>query len=184
MIALGLVRRYTAALFRAALGTDAIDAVGEDLELLGETLKQSPDFGLFLGHPRVTQAQKEELVQKAFAGRLHELTLRFVLLVLRKQRHGVLPALRLEYRKLVATYRNQLTADVRTAVSLIDEERGFISQAIAKLTGRSVVLKEIVEPELLGGMIIRYGDKQIDGSVRHHLEQLKGEMKRARVVLD
>lgn len=184
MIAPGLARRYTKALFHAAVSADVVDAVGEDLALIARTLKGTPDLALFLGHPRVGQAQKQELVQKAFAGQLHELTLRFLTLVLKKRRQEVLAQLAPEYSKLVAAWRNQLTAQVRSAVGLTEEERKFVGAELSKLTGRNVVLEERVEPGLLGGMIIRYGDKQIDGSVRHHLEQLRGELKSARIVFD
>ncbi|MBI3891977.1 MAG: ATP synthase F1 subunit delta [Candidatus Wallbacteria bacterium] len=184
MIGSGLSHRYTRALFGAAVSTDTVDPVGDDLAVVADVLKQSPDLVLFLGHPQVSHDHKAQLVQKAFSGRLHELTLRFILLVLQKGRQEVLPRLRDEYARLVHLHRNQIVAQVRTAIALAANERKFINEALAKLTGKNVILEEGLEPSLLGGMIIRYGDKQIDGSVRHHLEQLRIELKAARVVFD
>lgn len=181
MIPLGLARRYTKALFSAALEAGLLEQVGQDLALVESTRKSTPNLTILLAHPRIPALEKQQLLAKAFEGQVQELTLRFLLLVLRKQRQEVVPLLHTEYLQLVARWKNELTAEVRSAVPLNDRERQFVTEQIHKISGRKVSLREIVDAKLLGGLVIRYGDKQIDGSVKHHLEQLKTELKSARV---
>lgn len=182
MIPLSLTHRYARALFETARASGKTDAVAEDVVLVDETRRTSPALLELLRHPRLTHDDKERLLRKAFEGRVQEVTLEFLLLLLKKGRFEVLPLLAKAFSKLLESWRNQLTIQVVAAFPFTEHERSFLKEKMGGLTGRQILLEESVEPNLLGGVIIRFGDKQIDGSLRSHLQKLRTELKETRVV--
>ncbi|MBI4871735.1 MAG: ATP synthase F1 subunit delta [Candidatus Riflebacteria bacterium] len=182
MIPLGLARRYARALFMGASRSGETDAVEQDLQLIDATLRATPTLGELLGQPRIPTEEKDGLLMRTYQGRIGERTLEFLRLVLRKKRHEVLPFIEPEYRRMMETQRNQLRVHITSAFPLEDGERGFLTEKLSSLTGHQILLEEAVEPRLLGGIVIRYGDKQIDGSLRSHLDRLRLELKETRVI--
>lgn len=182
MIPLSLTHRYARALFETARAAGTIDAVAEDVVLVDAMRRASPSLLELLRHPRLTPVEKERLLRKAFEGRVQEVSLEFLLLLLRKGRFEILPLLAKVFARLLETWRNQLTVSVVAAFPFTEHERGFLKEKMGSLTGRQVILEERVEPGLLGGVVIRYGDKQIDGSLRSQLQKLRTELKETRVV--
>jgi F-type H+-transporting ATPase subunit delta len=182
MIPLSLTNRYARALFEAARANGNTDAVAEDVVLVDETRRASPALLELLRHPRLSHDDKERLLRKAFEGRVQEVTLEFLLLLLRKGRFEVLPLLAKVFERLLENWRNQLRIQVIAAFPFNEHERSFLKEKMGSLTGREILLDESVEPGLLGGLVIRFGDKQIDGSLRSHLQKLRTELKQTRVV--
>ncbi|HYU15703.1 MAG TPA: ATP synthase F1 subunit delta, partial [Candidatus Acidoferrum sp.] len=75
-----------------------------------------------------------------------------------------------ELARVAAARRNRAVAEVRTAVPLSDEQRERLSAALSKATGKTVELKVLVDPAVIGGVLARVGDQVIDGTVRRRLE--------------
>src|SRR5690606_25544612 len=123
-----------------------------------------------------SREQKERVIRQLFEPRLQPLTLRFLLLLIEKQRENVFPAIVQAYRELRDRLTGVVEARARTAQPLAGKEAQQLQQALERLTGQRVRLQVEEDPSLLGGLIVRVGDTVYDGSVRHQLEHLREQM--------
>jgi F-type H+-transporting ATPase subunit delta len=182
MAELAVVRRYARALFGTAQRKDAVDQVEEDLKSVDQVLRQVPLLSRALRAPTIGTARKQELVRRAFATRVGDLSLRFLALVVDRGREDILSDIYAEFQRLANEQRNLLPVQVTSATELSDAERASLAQAVARRTGKQAVLEVHVDPRLLGGVILRMGDTIIDGSVRTRLNQLKQRLLAGRAV--
>ena len=147
-----------------------LDQWAEDLAVLSEAL-ENPDLAAFLEHAKVTMPQKVTTIEEALPD--VDPTLRNVLCVLVSR--GVVelfPDVESGYRRLLDEHRGREQVEVASAVPLEDAEQQRISEFIAALIGKEVVMESRVDPSILGGLVIRVGDRLIDGSTRTRLDAL------------
>src|SRR5690606_3945896 len=103
-------------------------------------------------------------------------------LLRRKSRLALGPSIAAFFREMVDEERNVARATVSTAVGLDDERRRSLVQRLEQQTGKHIELEERVDPELLGGVVVRIGDRLLDGSARTRLRQLKSRLEQTAVV--
>jgi len=156
-------------------GQRTVEEFGRAMELLADTVADRR-VREFLSTPRVDAADRKEALRGALEGRVPDLFLRFVMVVVDKRRQALLPDIAHEYRALV----DQLAGRVRVQVAVshppdeaLQEE---ITRALAKRLGKTVIPTFTVNPELLGGMVARVGDEILDGSIRTGAAQLRRRM--------
>jgi F-type H+-transporting ATPase subunit delta len=164
-------RRHAQAVFRIALETGQVDRWQSDLEVISRVLQ---DAGVvsFLENPRVGQARKTELLQSALSG-VAPAALNLARLLVARNRLRMMPSLVAEYRRLVHEHKGLVEADVVTAVPITEGEEARIGRDLAVITGKTVMLGVEVDPQIMGGLVVRVGDKLIDGSVRTRLQELR-----------
>lgn len=172
MAELSVVRRYARALFDTAVKSNTLDQVEEDLKAVHQIFRTVPMISRALGAPTIAAGRKKELLQQAFGERVSPLTLRFLTLALDRRRQDIIRDIYPEFVRLANQSRNILPVTVQSAVPLTDAERDELGRSLAERTGKTVRITLDVEPELIGGMIVRMGDTVIDGSVKSRLEQL------------
>lgn len=168
-----VVRRYARALIDVAQQKGLVEQVGRELDGFEAILKQEPRFARVLRAPVIAPARKLALLRSTMAGRLSDLTLRFLELLVQKEREELLPDIPAEYRRLSYEIRNLQPVEVTTAVALTPEERSGLQAALGKRTGKTIELHERTDPALMGGAVIRIGDTIYDGSVRGQLRRLR-----------
>jgi len=182
MAELAVVRRYARALYQSANRKGAVDQVEEDLKSIDQVLRQVPRLVRALRAPTLGAARKQELMRRAFATRVGDLTLRFLTLVVDRRREDILTDVYAEFHRLANEARNILPVRVTSATVLSDAERDALARAVAQRTGKRPVLEVSIDPSLIGGVILRMGDTMIDGSVRTRLEQLRQRLLAGRPV--
>lgn len=173
MADMAAVRRYTRALFGVAQRDRLVDRVGDDLQAFEAVLRSEPRLRRVLKAPIIPEQQKRDLVRSAFAGKMDDLTLRFVEMVIRKNREEILDDVPAEFQRLSYAMSNVIPVQVTSAVPLEPAEREALSKSLSVRTGKKVLLDERVDPELMGGALLRIGDTIIDGSVRGQLRLLR-----------
>jgi F-type H+-transporting ATPase subunit delta len=173
MAELSVVRRYARALFETAVKGGTMDHVEGDLKGVHGLLVQVPQFRKVLRAPTVSGTRKKALLAQTLGNRVSPLTLRMLNLLVDKRREALLDDLYPEFQRLADEYRNIQPVEVTAATPLTDQERDSLSRALAARTGKQPVLQVRVQPEILGGLVVRMGDRIIDGSVRTKLEQLR-----------
>lgn len=176
MTDLTVVRRYAQALFDTAAKAGSVDQVEEDLRALTQTFAITPRLGQVLRAPVIPGERKQQLVQNVFAGRLSPLTLRFLNLVISRRREEILADVYPEFQRLANEARGLMTVEVTSAVPLTDEQRARLGESLAVKTGKRVQLMGRVDPEIMGGLVLRIGDTIVDGSVRTRLQQLRSRL--------
>jgi F-type H+-transporting ATPase subunit delta len=166
---------YARALFEAAREGDKLERVAGDLSALARALEEVPELLAFLRNPEVEPAGKAEVLDEITAG-ADELVRNFVRVVAAKGRAGELGVMNEELEALVAREQNRLALELTTAYDLSDEEAASIVAAIEKASGRKVEATRTVDPELIGGIVLKVGSFLADGSVRGRLERLRREL--------
>lgn len=168
-------RMYARALFQAAREDGRLEGVASEVAALAAALEQVPELERFLRNPEVDPPQKSAVLEEIMSG-ADDLVRNFVRLVAEKGRAGELREIAAELQVLVARAQNRLTVELTTAHELTEEAAHSIVQTIEKASGRSVEATRSVDPELIGGLVLRIGSFRVDGSVRGRLERLRHEL--------
>lgn len=171
-----VARRYAQALYQEARQASQAEAVDADVQVLGETLDDSRELELFFESPIVSREKKEAVLQQLFAGRVSDLTMQFVALLVEKQRETLVPAIVRAYRDLRDQALGIVEAQVRTATPLSPAEVDALKAALEGRTGKTVRMRLDVDPSLVGGLVVRLGDVVYDRSVRHQLDTLREQL--------
>jgi ATP synthase F1 delta subunit len=166
---------YARALFEAAREDDKLERVAADLSALAQALEEVPELLAFLRNPEVEPAGKAEVLDEITAG-ADGLVRNFVRVVAEKGRAGELGEMNEELEVLLAREQNRLALELTTAYELSDKEAASIVAAIEKASGRKVEATRTVDPELIGGIVLKVGSFLADGSVRGRLERLRREL--------
>jgi len=173
-----LAGRYASALFDLARDQKQIESVGKSLEALGQALVDSKDFNELVTSPLVSR----EEAGKAFDALapqlgLDPLTANFLGVLARNGRKSQLQSVIRAFRRLAAEHRGETTADVVTARPLNDDQLAALKQQLRTRAGRDVTIDATVDPNILGGIVVKLGSQQIDASIRTKLNRLASAMK-------
>ena len=166
---------YARALLGATAKLDSTGAVLDEFQsLIRDVLDQIPGFDAVLASPRVTSDQKLAILDKAFAGRMREELLVFLKVVAGKGRLDCLRAMLRESLRLDNEARGVVEVRVSTAYAVTRDVQDSVSAALSAALSSEVEMQYNVLPGLIGGMVVRVGDRVFDGSVVNRLEQLRG----------
>jgi F-type H+-transporting ATPase subunit delta len=175
-----LAQRYATALFDLAREGDALDRVSADLDGLKSAIALSDDLRRMLRSPVLTrEEQGRALAALAERAGFDELTRRFLGVVAEHRRLFALPGIIDAFQAKLAAHRGEVTAEVTSAVPLDDGQLRAVREALGRYVGRAVKLDAGVDPDLLGGLVVRVGSRMVDASLRTRLLQLEITMKGA-----
>jgi F-type H+-transporting ATPase subunit delta len=137
------------------------------------------DLSAYLEYPKLTAAQRVDIIRGSMAG-LHLLVVNLLCLLASRNRISLVPDLREEYQALADAHYGRVRALVTTAVPMEPEQVQRIKAQLEGMVGQEVVITSQVDPEVLGGMMARVGDRIIDGTLRGRLVALKRHLAEAR----
>lgn len=170
--------RYATALFGLALDEKAIDAVSESLAALKAALTESVELRNLTTSPVVTRAQATATIAAVAASMgLDPLTSKFLGVLAQNRRLGQLGAVIRAFGQLAAAHRGEITADVTSAHPLSATQVKALKAKLKTQLARDVAVELTVDPSILGGLIVKIGSRQIDGSIRSKLNTLAIAMK-------
>ncbi len=165
-----VARRYARALFDAGVGQGVFEALEQELESLASLWAESPELRRAIENPVFSAAQKRAVVTKILPRVApSRLVGRFALLLLDRGRFGVLPLIARGYRDMVDAQLGRVRATVTSARPLDAKTEAEIHRALERRTGKKVVMKTEVDPDLIGGVVARTGGLVLDGSLRAKL---------------
>jgi len=174
----GLVaRRYAAALLDMATDGKAVDKVEKDLLELQAMIEGSADLQKLLQNSLINRGQQQKaiLALAAKAG-FNKLTTQFLGVLAHNRRLPALADVIAAFRDALAKSRGESLAKVQTAFALTPAQTKSLQEQLSKVMGSNVTLEVSVDKDLLGGMIVTVGSKQIDDSVKRKLERLRRAM--------
>lgn len=170
---------YAEALYEAACGGDAAPVVRGDVESLRELLRKYPRFGRLLADPKIDLDERERVIRRTFEGRVNGLTLNFLLVLNRRWRMGSLAEILEAYVNLDDVRRlGRREVEVVSATDLDAAMLEQIRRGIASWGCFEPVIRVRQDASLLGGLMIRIGDQQVDASVKGQLERLREQLKK------
>ena len=162
---------YVQALFSLARELNIIDDVKTELDSLTVFADEEKDFLTFLDSPYFKTDSKIKLIEKVFSGRYNEITLNFLSGVIKNGRVEYLPIMIDAYSKLWFEHYHCCPVTATTSEPVSDERVRSLSHQIAAAIQKNIELKVVVDPSIIGGVIIRYCDSIIDNSVRRRLTE-------------
>ena len=164
---------YARSILGLAVESGKEDDFLEEMQDLAGLVEKDAALEDFFGSPLVDLGERAEAIERWFRGKASDLLVNSLQVLNRKGRLGILPTiaevLRQEHQKL----RRRVDVHVRTAVPLADSTRKKLQKAASDYVGREAQLIEVVDPELLGGLVLQVGDQKIDGSLKRELEEMR-----------
>jgi F-type H+-transporting ATPase subunit delta len=176
-----VARRYANALFRVARERNELDSAAESIASIYDVANSSPEFMAVLHHPRVTRERKRELLRQIFENRVPLLVEQFLFLLIEKDRAVLILDVAKHFARLMDEYRRETDAEAVTAVALTEPQIEALKLRLQETTGYTVRLKTRVDASIMGGMIVRVGDRMIDGSVTTQLQAMREQLMRVRL---
>ncbi|MDR2911573.1 MAG: ATP synthase F1 subunit delta [Bacteroidales bacterium] len=165
--------RYAKAFFTFAKEKDLRETLKSDMELIFSICEKSSDFILLLESPVVTKMKKTELFVHMFDGNIHSHTLNFLKLIVENKRESHIPGICRNFLSLIREDQNIKTAVLITASEIEIDTIKKIEKLIEKDLDVKLELSTKVNPDIIGGMILRLEDKQCDASVATQLKKIK-----------
>ena len=169
---------YSRALFEVAKEHDIVDRVHDELGEFADALEEDRELRLFFFSPYFSSEEKKEGVARVVDG-ADEHVVRFLELLAERHRMPVIHRIRRAYDAMWAEENKLLPVSVTSAVELDERLVESIGERIQEQTGRRVELSSNVDPDVLGGLVLRVGNMVLDASVRNRLEQLRKQVQRA-----
>jgi len=170
-------RGYAQALFQIAQAEGALEQVEDELFRFARTLETETKLREALTDISLPPDHRAKMVDELLGGKGSPHTINIISFLVQQGRARDLPAIIDSLVQLAAQERSKAVAEVRTAVQLDPGERDRLKEAISSATGKQVDLKVIVDPSVLGGLLVRVGDQIFDGTVRRRLELAKERIK-------
>jgi len=170
--------RYASALFELADNAKALDAVAQDLATFRKLVDDSADLRRLILSPVIGRdAQGRALLAVLDAAQISGLTRKFIGLVAANGRARDLPAMAAAYLAELASRRGETTATVTSAVPLSEAQLKQLTETLRGLVGAKVAIDARVEPDILGGLVVKVGSRLFDSSIRSKLARLQLAMK-------
>lgn len=168
-----LAAKYAEAIFEIAVEQGKEEQIFEQLKNVVKSIDDNQDLKQFIYNPGINTAAKVETVQKIFTGEVEETVLNFLMLLADRRREVLLPAIVEEYRKCAYKAHGIVEANVTSAGELSQAEQQALADKLSRICNKTVKLKIITDPSIIGGVVVQIGDKVIDGSVTRQLKTLK-----------
>jgi F-type H+-transporting ATPase subunit delta len=169
---------YSRSLFEVAKEKDALDDVHDDLGAFADALSGNRELQVFFFSPYFSSQEKKDGIRKVIEGG-NEYFIRFLQLVAERHRMPAIFRIRREFDAMWAEENKLLPLTITSAVELGEDTTKEIVKTIEEQTGRKVELTTNVDPDVIGGLVLRVGNVVLDGTVRNRLERLRKSVARA-----
>lgn len=166
--------RYVKSLLNLAVEQGALEQVHNDMQTFAKVIDQNREFALMVHNPIIRHDKKRAIFHRLFDGKFHKLTLAMMDLISKKYREPILPIIAREFHAAYNHYKGITRASVTTPTPIDEKLRAEFSDMVKKISKQDQVeLVEKVDPSIIGGFILKVGDRQIDTSIKSKLNTLE-----------
>ncbi|MAZ36124.1 MAG: ATP synthase F1 subunit delta [Crocinitomicaceae bacterium] len=176
MVANKVARRYAKSLMLLAQELNELEKALMDMQLIQKVIGENHDLRAMFKSPVIKTYKKLNIVDRVFGNDLGDLVKGFVKIITQNKRSNLLEEIAVGLTDLYNEYNQVVVAHVKTATAMDDALRAKITSIVATMDHKSIELVEEVDPDLIGGAVLRVGDAQIDASVARQLQELKIEL--------
>lgn len=174
-----IARSYAETLFELAGRHDALTQYGDAMETVATLIEDDRKFRIFLETPRIDDADKKAVVRKAFGDSLPKHVVNFIQVTIDKRRQKLLRAIAQQYHALLDAHLGREHVQVTVARPLDDAGRDMVAQRLSAALGTQAIPHVRVDPDIVGGLIVRTGNTIYDGSVRSRLDGMRRRLLQA-----
>lgn len=171
-----LEKVYASALYELCCENDSLQNVFDEFISVVEIFNENEEYVKLLSSPLVDNADKDDMLNKTFGGKISNLLLDFLCLLSDKGRAEYYKGIFNEFKNMYNEKMNILEVKVTTTEILSENIKQKLIDKLEKVTGKSIVLEEGIDKSLLGGIIVKYDNTEIDSSVKSKLEKLKRQI--------
>lgn len=172
-------KRYAKAIYEVAKEQDRLGQVEEELTAVRQAIRDSEELRRVIEHPRTSASDKKALFDKLFKDRLSTEVRNFLCLLVDQKREDELEAIVREYVLLANDARGIVDATVTTAKPLSDDEKESLSKTFGELLNKQLRVNSKVDESIIGGVIVRIGDRLYDGSIAGKLARFQQYIKQS-----
>ena len=175
-------KTYGEALFDLALEDGTLTTIIEEVNVAKEAITENPDLLKLLSHPKINKEEKISVIENIFKGRVSDSLVGFLVIIVQKDRYDDLDGIFEYLIAKVREYKNIGVASITSAVELAEEQKKQVEQRLLQTTKYSQFeLTFHVDKSLIGGLVIRIGDRVVDSSIRTKLQMLAKDLRNATV---
>lgn len=175
-------KTYGDALFELAVEENKVDEMLEEIGQLQKLLRENEDFGRLMTHPKINKDEKNRVVTEVFKGRISDELLGFLTIIISKDRYQEIDGILEYFLTEVKKYKGIGVATVTTAVPLRSEQCKKVEQRLLDTTDyKSMEIHYEQDAALIGGMVIRIGDRVVDSSISTKLNELQKELLKVQI---
>ncbi len=171
-----VAKTYSEALFEVAIEQDQLDLIHAELGAVSDIFEENADFFEVFRTPKINKEERKAIIEEVFSKTVSQEVMNFLKILIDKKRGSAIHGIRREFDRMVNEHKGIVKAIVESAVELTETEQERLKAELARTTGKTILLSNKINPEVVGGLVIRIGDKVIDGSVRSRLATLKDSL--------
>jgi len=164
---------YADALFSSAVEENRLEEVKADLEGVCEAFKENTAFFGMMDSPTFEKEEKVKILKEVFEGKTEILLYNFIRLLCDKKRMSLFSKIAESFFASYRDYHGFLEVNAVSAVALSDGQKEKLKEKLSALTGKKILLKNKIDTSVIGGVILRYDNKEIDGSVQKKIDSLR-----------
>jgi len=168
-----LDRRYALALYRVAEEKGKVDQFLDELKMIVGLIDQDENLKTLIEHPSISTSNKKKFLENIFKGKIEEDVLSFMKLLLEKGRILEVGSMLKQMEAIYLEKHNTSIAEVKTVIPMLEEEKSELVNNLQKKFKRTIILKEELDPGILGGIFVKIDNEVIDGTVKSKIEEMK-----------
>jgi len=169
-------KRYASALFELAFEEQKHHQVQEELAFIRSCIEDEPSFFELLKSPLITADEKKDIISNIFRERVCMEVLNFLYIIIDKGREAYIKNIVNEYILLVDSVQNKVDAVAITAVPMEKQDLLMLQANLSKSSGKNIQLQNQVDPTIIGGVLVKIGDKVIDGTIKNRLATMQEQL--------
>jgi F-type H+-transporting ATPase subunit delta len=169
--------RYASAVFEYAQERNVLDQTAEELEVIAKVLEDTNLYEELFRHPKISTEEKKRVLTESFTGKVSESSLNLLLLLADKNRLDIFGDIAGEFKALAYEAKGVAEATVYSAKPLTGDEETAVAEVFTRKSGKQqLLINNVVDKEIIGGLKVRIGDRVYDGSVAKRLERFQQRM--------
>ncbi|MCZ6601740.1 MAG: ATP synthase F1 subunit delta [Planctomycetota bacterium] len=176
-----IARPYAEALVEIAEEKGLLDEFREDLDYFLKYLQEDSEFHVFFESPRIDREVKRRVLRNAFDGKLDDLIVSFLELLVEKGRQLHVQEIIEAFIELYDEKTGRIGVRMSTAVKMTEVKKLALTNRLSEILGKKIHMETEVDPGLFGGIVLHVGDTVVDGSLKHRLDELSRKMRDARM---
>ncbi len=170
-------KTYGDALFKLSVEENIMDQTAKEAQAVLDAFAESEELSKLLNHPKVAREEKIKVIEDIFKGKFSDTIVGFLVIIVQKGRYNEIPEIFRYFLDQVMEYKNIGTAKVTSATALTDEQKAAVEKRLLEVTKYVEFNMDYkVDPSLIGGMVIRIGDRVVDSSIRTQIENMAKEL--------
>lgn len=176
MLNFQLATKYARAIFELAVEQNNLEQFDQDLAFVRDNIFNVPEASDFFKNPLVPHNAKKDLIDTLLNGKISTTVLNFLFLLADKNRIGIFIDIYHIFSNLKFDAQGIIIADVTSAFNLSNDQQLALANKLSAVTNKKIIIRTHIDPSILGGIIVRIGDKLIDGSAAGKLKALKNSL--------